>query len=186
MSAEKIIEQIKKDADKEIKQIRKDADKEIKDIKETAKNKAKNEAKKIKEQGKREAENEKKIMISQANQESNKKIINASEEMIEKYYKKKKNKLSKLNKNEYQNISEKLMKNGMEKISGEKKVFVARAEDKEIAKKLGIMVAGENDSSGGIILSSKDGKIRIDNTFDGIINREKQVIRNKVGKVLFS
>lgn len=186
MSAEKIIEQIKKDSEKEIKVIKKESEKEIKDITETAKNKAKKEAEKIKEQGKNQAENEKKIMISQENQESNKKLMNAREEMINKCFDKAIDKLSKLNKKDYQNISEKLLKNGMEKITGEKKVFIARTEDKEIAKKLRIPVAGEIDSTGGVIVSSKDGKITIDNTLHGIINREKQVIRNKVGKVLFS
>ena len=45
---------------------------------------------------------------------------------------------------------------------------------------------GNVDASGGIILESVDGQITLDNTFDGILEREKNRIRIKVGKLLFS
>ena len=42
------------------------------------------------------------------------------------------------------------------------------------------------ESIGGIILKSIDGKIIFNNTFEGILKREKERIRIKVGKFLFS
>jgi vacuolar-type H+-ATPase subunit E/Vma4 len=63
---------------------------------------------------------------------------------------------------------------------------VSKDEDKEIAKNLGLKVTGNVDASGGIILKSGDGQITLDNTFDGILERKKDRIRIKVGKLLFS
>jgi len=63
---------------------------------------------------------------------------------------------------------------------------VSKDEDKEIAKNLGLKVTGNVDASGGIILTSGDGQITLDNTFDGILERKKNRIRIKVGKLLFS
>jgi len=186
MSAEKIIEQIKIDSEKEIKKIEKELDKEIQKIKSISKKESEEEVDKIKSQGKKEAQNEKKILISQAHQELNRKLMNTREEMIDKCFNNALEKLKNLTKSEYQKISENLMKKGMQKISGERKVYISRIQDKEIAKKLGIVVAGEIESIGGIIIASKDGKITVDNTFEGIIKREKQKIRNKIGKILFS
>ena len=40
--------------------------------------------------------------------------------------------------------------------------------------------------SGGVIIISDDGKIKLDNTFEGILKRRKEQIRLKVGKLLFS
>jgi len=64
--------------------------------------------------------------------------------------------------------------------------IVSKDEDKEIAKNLGLKVTGNVDASGGIILTSGDGQITLDNTFDGILERKKDRIRIKVGKLLFS
>jgi len=186
MSAEKIIEQIKKDSEKEIKKIEKESDEEIQKINNVAKKKSEEEVDKIKLHGKKEAENEKKILISQAHQELNRKLMNEREEMIDKCFYKALEKLKNFSKSEYQHICENLMEKGMQTISGEKRVYISRIQDKEIAKKLGLDIAGEIKSIGGIIITSKDGKITVDNTFEGIIKREKQKIRNKVGKILFS
>ena len=54
------------------------------------------------------------------------------------------------------------------------------------AKNLGLKITGNVDASGGIILTSGDGQITLDNTFDGILERKKDRIRIKVGKLLFS
>ena len=186
MSAEKIIEQIKKDSQKEIKKIKTESEKKKKEIIDQAKKEGKLEAEKIREEGKKEAENTKKILISQANQKASRKKMQAREEIIEKCFREAEKKLLNIKGTEYQRIVENLIKKSMEKISGEKIVYMSRKEDKKIAEKLDLKVAGKIEAVGGIVLSSSDGKITIDNTFEGIIKREKSEIRNRVGKILFS
>jgi len=186
MSAEKIIDQIKKDSEKEIKKIKKDVDTQVKIIIDEAKKEAEQKSKEILEQGKKQADNIKKILISQSNQDSNRQKMNAREEVIDKCFNKAKEKLSKTSGNDYEKILDNLIKKGKTNIKGEIKVYTSRSSDKKIAEKHGLKVVGNVESIGGIILASNDGKITLDNTFEGILKREKDEIRNKVGKVLFS
>lgn len=186
MSAEKIIEEIKKHSEKEIKEIKNESDKKKKEIIEQAKKEGRKKAETIKEEGRKEAENTKKILISQANQEASRKKMQAREEIIVKCFIEAETKLSNIKGKEYQEIVENLIKNSMKKISGDKIVYISREEDGEIADNFDLEVAGKIESIGGVVISSSDGKITIDNTFEGIIKREKSEIRNKVGKILFS
>ena len=80
----------------------------------------------------------------------------------------------------------KLMIDGVKKLGGKCTVIITRDIDKQIAKDLHLEVTGNVEASGGIMLKSGDGRITLDHTFDGILKREKDQIRIKVGKLLFS
>jgi vacuolar-type H+-ATPase subunit E/Vma4 len=186
MSAEKIIEQIKKDTEKEVKHIKQEAEKQAKTIIEFAKDKAKLEAEKILKNGIKQSENLKKILMAKANQEIKKEIMNAKEKIIGNCFTKAHHELSILKGEKYERIVRKLIKDGQEKLGRKCIVLITRDADKKIAKELGINVVGKIESSGGIILKSTDEKIILDHTFDGILKREKDKIRIKVGSLLFS
>ena len=186
MSAEKIIEQIKKDSQKEINQILKDAEKEAEIIIATAKEEAKKQVEKIQADGKIQSENITKIHVSKASQDMKREIMNAREKIIDECFVKAHHKLSTLSEQKYRNIVRKLMRDGQKKLSGDCTVKASRPIDKQIAKDLGLQISGSVESSGGIILMSNDGRILLDHTFDGILKREKEKIRIKVGKLLFS
>ena len=186
MTAEKIIERIKKDAEKEIKQILKEAEKQASDIVNNARKEAEREAEKILADGKKESENIRRILISKANQDVKHKIMKAKEELIEECFIKAHQKLSSLDEKKYVDIVTKLMEEGRRKLDENCVVVVSRDSDKKIAEKLKLNVVGTIESTGGIILKSENGKITLDNTFDGILKRKKSETRIKVGKLLFS
>ena len=186
MSAEKIIEQIKKDAEKEIKQIQKDADTEAKKIIDDIKAQAKLEAEKILENGKIQADNTKRILISKENQRIKREIMNAREKVIEDCFVKSHQKLSMVKGKEYEDAVTKYVKTGVNKLGKDCSVLTSRVEDKKIVEKLGLKSAGTIEASGGVKLVSEDGRITLDYTFDGILKRDKNKIRNKVGRLLFS
>ena len=186
MSAEKIIEQIKKDSEKEVKHIKQEAEKQAKAIIESAKDKAKLEAEKILKNGIKQSENLKKILLSKASQDVKKEIMNAKEKIIENCFTKAHHELSILKGEKYESIVRKLIKDGQEKLGRKCIVLTTRDADKKIAKDLGLNIVGTIESSGGIILKSTDEKIILDHTFDGILKREKDKIRIKVGSLLFS
>jgi len=104
MTAEKIIERIKKDSEIEINQILKEAEKQAASIIEDSKKEARLESEKIISDGKQQAENIKKIIISKASQDTNKVIMNEREKIIEECFTKAHHKLSTLNETEYKNI----------------------------------------------------------------------------------
>lgn len=186
MTAEKILERIKKDSEKEIKQILKEAEKQATLIIEDAKKEAKHEAEKILSDGKQQAENISKIITSKANQDMQREIMNAREKIIDECFIKAHHELSTLSGTQYKNLVKKLIENGCNKLNGQCYISVSRDIDREIATSMGLKVMGTIESSGGILIKSQDGRITLDYTFDGILKRKKDEIRRKVGKLLFS
>ena len=186
MTAEKIIERIKKDSEKEIDQILKEAEKQATKIIQDAKKETGQESGKILQLGKKQSENIKKILVSKASQDAKREIMNAREKIIDECFTKAHHGLSTLNEAEYRKIVTKLMEDGFKKLDGKCTVVVSRSIDRKIAESMGLKVVGTVETSGGVILKSSDGKITLDNTFDGILKRKKGEIRIKVGKVLIS
>jgi len=186
MSAEKIIEQITKDTTAEIQKIQKETDAQVKQIISAQKQQAQDEAEKIVADGEKQSDSIKKIQISQAHQEVKRDIMNAKEKLIENCFSQASEKLAKLSDSDYTKIVTSLMQKGADKLGKNCSVVISKELDRTIAKKLGLTVSGEQKSSGGILLVSNDSRITLDNTFEGIIKREKQKIRIHVGKLLFS
>ena len=186
MSAEKIIDQIKKDSEKEVKQILSEAKSQAKTIVDSAKNEAKKESEKILTEGKKQSENIEKILISKANQDVKREIMNAREKIIEDCFIKAQHELSILKGSRYEKLVGKLINDGAKKLGSDCTVKVSRDADKKIAEELGLSVSGNVESSGGVMLVSSDGRVTLDHTFEGILKREKDKIRIKVGKLLFS
>jgi len=58
--------------------------------------------------------------------------------------------------------------------------------EKNLMENVHLPIDGRIETSGGVILKSIDGKVTLDHTFDGILQREKDKIRRKVGRILFS
>jgi V/A-type H+-transporting ATPase subunit E len=185
MTAEKIIQQINKDSEKEIKQILNEAKKQACEIIDNAKREAEQESNKILSEGKKQGENISKILISKAGQDAKKEMMNAREKIIKECFIKAHHSLSTLNKEQYRTLVTKLIKNGAKKLGEQCKILVSRDIDKEIAKDMGLKITGTVETSGGVVLKSADGKIILDHTFDGILERKRNEIRIKVGMLLF-
>jgi vacuolar-type H+-ATPase subunit E/Vma4 len=185
MSAEKIIQQIKKDSDKEIKTILKKAETQAKEIIDSAIIEAEIEGKKIVSNGNIQSENIKRVLVSKANQDYKKEIMIAKEKIIDECFTKAHHKLSILKGQEYEKIVRKLIKNGYNKLGSKCSALISRDIDEKIAKEYNVSVSGKVESSGGVILKSGDERVILNHTFDGILKREKDRIRIKVGKILF-
>ncbi|UCD14530.1 MAG: V-type ATP synthase subunit E [Thermoplasmatales archaeon] len=185
MTAEKIIERIKKDSEKEIKQMLKEAENQASSIINDAKKEAEQESKKILSDGKQQSENVKKIILSKVNQEAKREIMNVREKIIEECFTKAHHKLSTLDEAEYKKIVTKLMDDGRKKLEGKCDIVVSRNIDRKIAENKGLNVIGRVETAGGIIIKSSDGRITLDHTFDGILKRKKYEIRRKVGRLLY-
>jgi len=185
MSAENIIRRIRDDAEKEIRQILKDAEKQADVLIARARENTQQEAEHILSVGKTQSENTKKILVSKALQDIKRNLLNARENLIDDCFTRAMQQLSTLQGDEYKTIISRFIKNGTKTLGEKCTVLISRDLDREIAKKEGVPVIGTIHGSGGIMLRSEDGKITIDNTFEGILKRKKDEIRIKVGKILF-
>jgi len=186
MTAEKIIQQINNDAESEIRKIIKDAEQQAKHIIENARMEAEAESESIRLDGEKQSENIKKVLIAKAKQESKHEIMNAKEKIIEESFLQVYSRLSKINEEHYKKIITKLMENTRIKIGEDCKVLVSRDIDKTIAKNLRLDVIGTIDALGGFVATSRDERIKLNNTFESIIDRNRDKLRVKVGKILFS
>jgi len=173
-------------SEKEVKQILSEAEKQAKSILNAAKKDAEAEAKEVLDRGKKQSENLNKILVSKANQDIKRDIMNAREEVIDECFSKARHKLSNLKGEDYEKLVRKLIADGQKKLGENCSVMVTRDADKKLAEELGIKIDGRIESSGGIILRSADRKVRLDYTVDGILKRDKNKIRIKVGRLLFS
>ena len=104
MTAEKIIERIKKDSEKEIKAILEEAERQASGIIKDAKKEAEHEYEKMIADGNRHGENIKKILVSKASQDAKREAMKAREKIIEECFTKAYQKLSKLSGKEYKKI----------------------------------------------------------------------------------
>jgi V/A-type H+/Na+-transporting ATPase subunit E len=186
MSAETLIAKIKDDAKKDAENIIATAKKQSKQLIDDAVKTAKKQADQIIEQGKKEQENIKRIKISQAQQETKRQIMQARETIIDECFQKALEQLKNIDDNTYTRMMETLIKQTSEQIPGIFCIHPSRSLDETIAKKHNIPVKGKIDASGGILIVSEDGRITIDNTFEGILKRKRDSIRVQVGKLLFS
>jgi vacuolar-type H+-ATPase subunit E/Vma4 len=185
MSAEKIIQQIKRDTEIEIEIIDKEKKKRIEEITNNLKQETNEMKKDILEKGKLDAENVKRIELAKANQEVKRAQMLAKEQLIETCFKNALSQLKDLDKSSYEKIVKSLIKKGSSQINGSFNIQTSRSIDKDVAKKQHIKIEGSIEATGGIKLVSEDRSVIIDNTFEGILNRKKQDIRIHVGSILF-
>lgn len=186
MSAETLILKIKNDAKKDAEKIIADAKKQSKQMIDDANNTAKEQANVIIEKGKIEQTNIKRIKISQAQQEAKRQIMQARETIIDECFTKALEQLKNIDDATYTQMIEALIKQASTQIPGSYSISTSRPLDKTIAQRHNIPVKGDIEASGGILLVSEDGRITINNTFEGILKRKKETIRVQVGKLLFS
>lgn len=186
MSAENIISLIKKDAEKDVKKIHSDAEKQAEKIINDAKEEAIIESEKLLKKGKEQSENLKKILVSKANQEVKRDIMKVKEEIIEDCFNKAFEKMLNLDESSYRDLLASLINEGKSKLGENCELIITRDSDRNIVEGLGIKVTDKIDASGGVLIRSSDGKITLDNTYEGILKRKKDKIRVNVGKLLFS
>jgi len=186
MSAEKIIIRIHDDSEKQISQIIKKAENNAEELIQTAKKEAQQEAERILAMGKIQSENIKQIHISKAYQEARREASNVKEHIIDECFTLAFQRLSEIPDDRYNTIITQLMREGKKKLGSSCGVVISGERDREIAKMEKVPVKGIIAASGGVILQSEDGKIAIDNTFEGILKRKRNTIRIEVGQLLFS
>jgi V/A-type H+-transporting ATPase subunit E len=186
MSSHNLIKRIQDESQTEINRIRQQADQQTEQILSEARTLAKQEAAGILERGKQQSETIKKILISKAHQEVNRTKMNAKDAIIDDCFQQAQKQLASLNSAQYRKIATHLLETGCKRIQKPGGVRISRDEDKDLAQKKGLTIMGSQPAMGGMVILSTDGKLTVDNTFEGILQRKKQEIRTEVGKLLFT
>lgn len=198
-----IIEDAKKEAENIINEANKNAEKIIEDSKIKAKNKALEEEKNIIEKAKEEADNIRNVILSEARAKASRMILDEKTKIIDEVIEKTKEKLKEFTKSKekYVEILSKLIVDAGNTLGGGELEILLNKNDlklplkidrleKIIEEKTGkntiLKIIDENlQTIGGAIIRTKDRKISINYTFEGIIDTHKRFLQKEVSKILF-
>ncbi|MFH1442821.1 MAG: V-type ATP synthase subunit E [Candidatus Micrarchaeota archaeon] len=86
------------------------------------------------------------------------------------------------NRREYEKTLEALIKDGLSEV-GKSALIHVRKQDAAFAKKYGKVV--EIGCMGGAIISSEDGKLRINNTYEAILERKRDELEQQAFEAMF-
>ncbi len=199
--AERIIQEINREAEQKIQYLLSEAQEEANKIREEAKKRAEARAEWILRKAQTQAEIEKQRIIAGAKLEVRKRRLALQEKLIQEVITTLHERLSQLPDEEYFPMlvdlaSEAVDELGMPKariLSNERtlKLLKARKDEFEsaVAEKVGRKVEmdiGEPiNTIGGVMVESEDGSVRVDNTFEARMERFESDLRARIAKALF-
>ncbi len=189
MPVEKLIERIKKDAERKAEEILERKEEEAEEVRQEIEKEKERRLDEIRKKEKREIETMENRILSQAKLESRKKKMNIREEMIERVFKRARERLEELDPSEYEEYLKKSIKKSMQ-VLGEDIVIHCNEESvdevQSIAREFdpSLDIEGGLNSLGGIKATSKKGA-EIDFTFEANIERNKKELRKEISEILF-
>lgn len=184
-------EEILEKAKKESYEVLREADSEAKKILLNAKNEREQAVAKAREEAEKVIEREKSERLSAARLEAKMILAEAREEAIKAVEDEVWNKMEKLRKGrDYAKLMEKWIREGANAIGGEAIVYSNKG-DAKLVKKIveeirGASAASEPiDCAGGVLVTSKDGRVRADATFSALFEENEEFMRRTAYNELF-
>ncbi len=199
--AERIIQEINREAEQKIQYILSEAQEEANRIKGSAKKRAEARAEWVLRKAQTQAEIEKQRIIAGAKLEVRKRRLALQEELIQKVITELRERLSQLSDEDYFSMlvdltSEAVDELGMprayvrsnertiELLKGKKGEFESAVAER-IGRTVGIDFGEPVNTIGGVIVESEDGSVRVDNTFEARMERFESDLRARIAKALF-
>ncbi|MFH1779780.1 MAG: V-type ATP synthase subunit E family protein [Candidatus Micrarchaeota archaeon] len=85
---------------------------------------------------------------------------------------------------EYEKVFSSLVTEGKKELGGES-VLIVSSKDQALAKKYGAVSKEKIDSLGGVIVATEDGRIRMNNSFEALIEEKKELLRQMIFDEVF-
>lgn len=186
MSLDTLVEEIRKKSDDQVKEIKDEGQKEADSII----SEAKEEANKILEDARKDAEDEAERLrrqeVSGLNLEMKREALAKRKELPEQVFEKLQEKVKGMDADTKKKLISSLIKNNAS--SGD--VIYSNKDDESIVKDVvssinDVEYGGNVDCLGGVIVESKGGEVRINLTFDEMLNQLYDDKMNEVTKILF-
>ena len=191
MSLETVVEDIRERARGDAERILSEADIEGKEIVD----KAKKEAAIIKVLGKEEmgrrVELEREQKFSSANLAAKQKTLERKRDLLELVRHGIENEISQIKGKEREELTEKLIESSIEEFNDVKDVVVyCKLEDEKLLKSLlkkhkGVKYGGEYECIGGVVMESESARMRVNNTFDSVIETVWTEELKNISELLF-
>lgn len=210
MGVDKIIAKIKSDANAEVQRIEVETKQEVNKILAEAEKKGKQEHANIIERGKRDIEAISNRIKSGAIMDARRMAMRARDQGISRCFTEAVKSLSDLTMlksprdcnsrrfpicdktKKYETVLKRLIKDGIEAVDLDEVIIISADGDRAIVKRIvsgmssKVLMGKEGiDAIGGVIIKSKSGDVTVNNTFEAILERQKNDLRYEVSKILY-
>ncbi|MET1124260.1 MAG: V-type ATP synthase subunit E [Archaeoglobaceae archaeon] len=187
MPLEPILQEIREKAESEAKRIREEAEREARRILEEARAEAEKILKTAREEAEKEVEALRKQELSIVSLEMKRELLNKQKEIVESVFEFVRQKLENMD----AETKKRILKSLISRNAQPGMLVYSRKEDeeivKEVIKELGIDLkyAGNIECLGGVVLEDPSGEVRINLTFDELLNQLYEQKMSEVTKMLF-
>lgn len=182
MGLEKVVDEVLSSGKKRAENILKSAEKDSEQILSEARNKAEEMKNEAELSARKEMERIRKQQLSIAEIEAKKIRMEAERRILDEIYDKVRAELSNLPGDENERIVKKLIERGIKECPNG--VFYSNRRDLALLRKMGVRVGGEIGCIGGIVIESEDGSMRIDYTYDRMLEELWKGMLREVHKSL--
>ncbi len=182
MGLDSVLKEISREGEERINQIKKEGETEAGKILERAEKEVAEILEKAKTEAEREAERRKRQEISSANLEVKRKLLTRKKELLDEVLERLKEKVADLSTRERRDLLRKILEtHGREGA----RVYCSERDQKDIKKLSDLEIAGTIDCIGGVIIESEDGNVRLNYTFDEILQQVYERNIKEVSERLF-
>jgi V/A-type H+-transporting ATPase subunit E len=187
MTIDNIIKKINEESSAEINKILEEARNESKEMEAEANKSISSELASIQNEGKKRITIMRNIHLSEARRTARRTALSAKEDLIEECFSQAKERLKSMTGEEYKQVLVQIINESLPLINNKGNVILSREEDRAILSSFPNLSikSGTTSALGGLIFESIDGKVVVDNTFDAILERQKEDIRTEIAKILF-
>jgi V/A-type H+-transporting ATPase subunit E len=175
MSLETVVEDIRQEARARAEEIRAEADARAEEIVEAAETEAEEIVETAEREVEREIQREREQRLSSATLEAKQRRLEARRDVLETVREEVETALVELSGERREALTRELLEAAASEFEGADAVSVyARAEDRELVESLlaahdGFTYVGEYDCLGGVVVESEASRVRINNTFDSVL-----------------
>ncbi len=187
MPLDRVLQEIQQKGEEEVKRIREEAEREVERILAEAKAEAEEILKRAREEAEKEAEALRKQEISSVKLEMKRELLNVQKEILEEVFNLLRQRVREMD----EETKRKLLKILLERNAANGMIVYSRSEDEELVKtlikelKLDISYGGNIECIGGIVLEDASGDVRINLTFDELVNQIYEQKMSEISKILF-
>lgn len=185
MGLENVINEIISQAEKQRQEIIDQGEQEAKKILAEATNKSKEQTKVFEEETKKIVEETKRMEISALNIRLHKTLLEAKKNILDELYNQLVEKINKLDSTKRKELLQKLVDKAKNELPDAKFIY-CNDRDKELVSGIkNLKFANSTDCLGGVIVENSDRSVRINYTFDVLLQNVKEVYLNEISKRIF-
>jgi len=187
MPLEKVLQEIQQKGEEEVRKLKEEAEREVERILAEARAEAEEILKRARDEAEKEAEALRKQEISSVKLEMKRELLNKQKDILESVFDLLRQRVREMD----EETRKKLLRTLLERNASPGMLVYSRKEDEEIVKslakelKIDLKYAGNVECLGGVILEDPSGEVRVNLTFDELINQVYEQKMSEVSKILF-